>query len=107
MRSSIIKVGQKGEFSRITFVEEILLEYVCHQDLLMARVERIQVRIGILLAHIEVHEIVLDAIVVPIAEDARSEVCVGEDESSKIRDKRLNTPAGRNEVVSVGNVADV
>ena len=52
-------------------------------------------------------EVVLPAIVVVVAEDADAEVRVVEDEAAEIAHEWLNAEARRDEVVGVGQIADV
>ena len=69
-----VEVRVKAELCRVAFPNKILLEDIRDKDLLIARVEFIQVGIGVLLAHVEPDHVVLPEIVVVVAEDADAEV---------------------------------
>ncbi len=77
------------------------------KNLLIAPVELIEVRVGILLEHVERGDVVLPEIVVVVAENADAEIGVVENESAEIANEWLNAVAGRNEIVIVGQVADM
>ena len=74
---------------------------------MFARIEFVQVRIGVLLAHIERGEIVLPAIVVVVPENPDAEVRVVEDEAAEIAHERLHPDAHRDEIVIVRKVAQM
>ena len=67
----------------------------------------VQVGVGVLLAHVETGEVVLQAVVVVVAEKADAEIGVVENEPAKIAHKRLNPETRRNEIVVVGEIANV
>jgi len=102
-----IKIGVKTEFRSVALGEKILPKNIRDQNLLIARIEPIQVRVSILLAHVEGDEVVLPAVVVVVAEDARAEVGVIENEAAKIAHERLNTEARGDEVIIVRQIVDM
>src|ERR1700751_956160 len=75
----VVEVAEERKLTRITLPDQVLTENVCDVDLLRARLEFIQVRVGVLLAHVERGEVVLPAVVVVVAENADAEVRVVED----------------------------
>ena len=97
----------KAQLGRVTFREKILAENIGDQDLLIACVELVQIRVGVFLEHVEGGEIVLPAVVVVVAEDARAEIGVVENEAAKIAHEWLNAETRRNEIVIVREIADV
>ena len=107
MAARAIEVGVKAQLRRVTLREKILSENIRNQDLLIARVELVQVRVGVLLEHVESGEIVLPAVVVVVAENARAEIGVVEDEPAKIAHERLDAETRRNEIVVVREIANV
>jgi hypothetical protein len=93
-----VVVKQKADLRRVAFAQEILPENVADVDVLMARVETVQAAVGVLLQLGKIGGVELILIVGEAAEETRAEVVVGVDEAAKIRDKRLNTGAHRDEV---------
>src|SRR5205823_958677 len=91
-----VEVRMKAELRGVALPNKILLEDICDKDLLVARVEFIQVGIGVLLAHVERDHIVLPEIVVVVAEDTEAKVRVVENEAAEIADERLNAEARGN-----------
>ena len=57
--------------------------------------------------HVEGGDVVLPAVVVVVAENARAEIGVVEDEPAKIAHEWLNADARRNEIVIVREIAQV
>src|SRR4051812_1493060 len=82
MPAVVIEVAEERELAGVTFPDQILPEHIRDVDLLFPRIEFIQVRIRVLLAHIERGEIVLPAIVVVIPEDPNAEIGVVKNESA-------------------------
>ena len=79
---------------RVTFAQEILAIQICDDHALVARLKGIEFGIGVFLALVERHDVVLEAIVVQVTEEARPQIHIVKDESTKIRAKTLNTNAG-------------
>ena len=77
---------------KLALEKKILLEHVRDQHLLLARLESVEVRVGVFFPLVEIDEVVLPEVVVPVAEDARAEICIGIDEAAEIRDERLDAP---------------
>ena len=102
-----IKVGVKAQLCGVAPGKEVLAENVRDEDLLIAPVKLIQVRVGVLFEHVESDQIVLPEIVVVVPEDAGAKIRVIKNEPSEIADERLNAEPGGNEIVIVRQVADV
>src|ERR1700730_2795093 len=103
----VVEVPDERELTGIPLTDQILTENVCDIDLLRARLEFIQVRVGVLLAHVERGEVVLPTVVVVIDEDPDAEVRVVEDKAPKIANERLHADAQRNEIVIVREIAEM
>ena len=107
MHSAVVEVCKKAPLRRIARPDEILPIQVCDDHFLVAGVERVQFRVRVLLAHVEDSEIVLVKIVVPIAEEPRTEVHVVEKKSAKVRVERLVADAQRNKIVIVRQILEM
>src|SRR5207302_9205546 len=105
MPAVVVEVANKRELTGVTFPNQILPENIGDIDLLLARIELVQVRISILLAHVERGQIVLPAVVVVVPENPDAEVGVVENETAKIAHERLYRDAHRDEVVIAGQIA--
>src|SRR5947209_513475 len=84
MRASVIEVGVKTPLRGIARPQEVLPIEVANEHLLIALIKRVQLGVGIFLAQVEQGEVVLKAIVSPIAEESRAEVDVVEDKTAKV-----------------------
>src|SRR3546814_5128840 len=71
---------------------------VCSSDL---------ARVGVLLQPPEGREIILEAVVVAIAEQADAELAVVEQETAKIALERLDAEPDRIEIIAVGRVGEM
>ena len=74
-------------------------ENIGHVDLLVTPIELIQVRVSVLLEHVERGDVVLPAVIVVIAEDADTKVRVIKNEAAKIAYEWLNADTRGNEIV--------
>src|SRR5262245_7097203 len=81
MATGAVKVGVETQLRRVTFGEEILAKNIRNQDLLIARVKLVEIRVGIFLQHLERRQIVLPAIVIVVSKNSLAEVGVVEDEA--------------------------
>ena len=107
MPVGFVEVRVETELRGVALGEKILAKNIRDQDGLIARIEFVQVRIGVLLEHVEGGEIVLPAVVVVVAENAHAEIGVVENETAKIAHERLNAEARRNEIVVVREIAEM
>src|SRR4051812_3648323 len=107
MAIRLVDAGVETQLRGVAFKAKVLLIGIRDEDLLPARIETIQVGIGILLAHVEVGEVVLQAVVVGVAEDADSEIGIVKDEAAEIAHERLYANPRRDEVVVVRKITDV
>src|SRR5689334_23168309 len=82
----VVEIADEAELARVAFPNQVLPKNIRDVDLLIARIELVQVRIGVLLAHVEGGEIVLPAIVVVIAEKADAEIGVVKNKTAKVAD---------------------
>src|SRR2546421_5715077 len=103
----VVEVADEGELAGVTFPNQILPENIRDIDLLLARIELVQVGISILLAHIERGEIVLPAVIIVVPKNSDAEIGVVENKSAEVTHKRLHPDAHRNEVVIVRKIAEV
>jgi hypothetical protein len=72
MAAIVIEVSQETELAGVTFPNQILSENVRDIDLLLAPAELVEVRVSVFLQHVEGGDVVLPAVVVVIAENAKS-----------------------------------
>ena len=89
MRDALVEILMKAQLRRVTGRQEILAIQVRDEHALVAGREPVQLRIGVLLAHVEDRRVVLKAIVVEVAEEARAQVHVVENKPAEIADERL------------------
>src|SRR5208283_1754755 len=64
----IVLVGKKTEFRGVALGKKVLNVNVGHLHLLFARLEGIETTVGVLLQHVEIHEVVIDAVRTEISE---------------------------------------
>src|SRR4030081_103015 len=77
MPAGIVEVGNEIELAGVTFSNQVLPINVGGQDLLFAPlIDRVQIGIRILLQHVEGSDVPLPFIVVVVAENAPSQICV-------------------------------
>ena len=107
VRAAFIHIHVKAKLRGVALPNEVLAEDIRDQDVLMPRVERVQVRVSVLFAHVEKREVVLHAVVTGVAKEARAEIGVGENEAAEIRDERLDADAPGDEVVVIREVAEM
>ena len=93
MPAVVVEVGHETEFAGVTFPNQILPENVRDINLLVAPAELVQVGISVLLQHVEGGDVVLPAVVVVVAENARAQIGVVENETAEIAHERLNADA--------------
>ena len=88
---------------------EVLAVEVGDEDVVLAQVlaEVVQAAVGVLLDPPEPGQVVLEAVVVAVAEQAHAELVVLEQEAAEIGRERLDADADRVEVVALGDVAEV
>ncbi|PYI60085.1 MAG: hypothetical protein DMC59_04040, partial [Verrucomicrobia bacterium] len=84
-----VEVGQEAQLAGVTFPNQILPENVGDQNLLITPAKLIEVGVGVLLEHVEGGDIVLPAVVIVIAKNARAQVGVIENEAAEIAHERL------------------
>ena len=99
--AGVIEIGQESQLAGITFPNQILPENVGDQNLLITPAKLIEVRVSVLLEHVEGGDIVLPAVVVVVAENADPQVGVVENEAAEIAHERLDAGAHRNKIVIV------
>ena len=102
-----LKVGVETQLCGVTLGEEILAKDIRDQDPLVTRIKAIEIGVSVLLEHLERGEVVLPAIINVVAEEARAEVGVVEDETAEIAYERLNPKSGRHKVIVAGEIADM
>src|SRR6478672_539616 len=95
MSAAVVEVSVKAPLRGVSFPQKVLPIKVGNDDLLVAGIERVQLGVGIFLAHVESGEIVLETVVIPIAESADAEVHVIEEKAAKIGVERLQPGAQR------------
>ena len=88
----------------VAWFEEILSINVRDHHLLLAIVHAIEAAIGVLFEHREVSEVVLVAIGIQSAEYSQPGFLVRKNKASKIAIKRLDSGAGRDEVVVAAEI---
>src|ERR1700737_3982563 len=102
MAAVVVEIADKRQLARKTFPNQILPEKVRDKNLLAASfIDRVQIRVGIFLAHIEGGDVVLPAVIVVVTEKANAEIGIVENETAEIAHKRLHADAQRDEVIVV------
>src|SRR4051812_644817 len=96
MTAGSVEVCVKTQLRCVPFGEEILAVNIGNNDLLIARIEFIEIRVGVLLAHIEKGEIILPAVIVIVSENPNAQIRIVKNKPAEIADEGLNTQAGRN-----------
>ena len=71
---------------RVAGGQEVLAEDVGDDDLLLALLEGVQLAVGVLLEQVEVRGVLLPAVVDGVAEEARAQVDVAEEEARGSRE---------------------
>ena len=104
---AVVEVEMHGRLRGVAFHQEILLVEAGDDDLLVAGVEHVQAAVSVLLAEVEIGEVVLPLVVVPVPKEPRAKVRIVENEPAEIRNKWLDAEARSPEVVVVGKVAEV
>ena len=107
VRAAVIEVRVEAPLRRVALPQEILAIEIRDHDFLLAVVEGVQLRVRVLLAHVEAGHVVLETIVYCIAEDPRAEIDVVENESAKVGVERLKPAAKGEEVVVIRQVSEV
>src|ERR1044071_9890499 len=107
MRAAIIDVRMKARLRGVAVPDRVLPIDVHDGDALIARIKTVQLRVSVLLAHVEGGSVVLPLVVVPVAEDSSARLRVIEDEPAKIAVEGLIAEARRNEVVIVREIAQM
>src|ERR1044071_1373587 len=100
-------VGEGGGL-RVAGREKVLPVDVGHGHALLAQlVEDVQAGVGVLLQPVEEGQVVLEAVGGVVAEQAKTEVRVGEDEAAEVAGERLHAGPERDEVVVRREVAQL
>src|SRR6266404_3058236 len=89
MPAVVVEVADERELPGVAFPNQVLPENIRDVDLLLARVEFVEIGIRVLLAHVERGEIVLPAIVVVVPENPDAEIRIVENESAKNTKEQL------------------
>src|SRR5271168_3894502 len=104
MNAGIILVPRADKFGGVTGKEKVLKIDVSQNNLLMAAIEGVEAAVGVFFEHLEVHGVVLDAVAVPIAENAQAGLLVDKEKSAEIGVELLNAGAGGDEIVIIAEV---
>ena len=97
----------KAELGSVAAPQEVLAIQVGDDHALVAAIEPVQLGVGILLEQVEHDEVVLPAVVVEVPEQARAEINVVEDEPAKVAVERLCAETAGDEIVVLGQIAQV
>src|SRR5712691_11630387 len=90
MSAVVVEVADKRELAGVTFPNQVLPKNVGDIDLLLARIELVQVRVSIFLAHVEGREVVLPAVVIVVTKNPETKIGVIENKSAEIAHERLH-----------------
>src|SRR6266704_2707634 len=92
--------GVKAEFLRVAFAQKVLPIHVRDSHLLTSQsTKRVQTAVRVLLQPVEKREVVLVAVRRPVAEQARAEIRIAEDEATEVARKRLRSDPHGYEVI--------
>ena len=98
--AGLIVIVERAEIQRVALGEEIAPVEIGCVDLLAARLPVVEAAVGVLLQQVEVRQIVLEDVVVKVAEEARAGLFVAEDEAAEIAGEALDAHAERGEIDS-------
>ena len=98
MNGRVVLVGKKTEFRGVALRKEVLNVNVSNLYLLLARLEGVETAVGVLLQHVEVGQVVVDAVRTQVPEDSHSRLFIREDEAAKVAVELLNAGSDRHEV---------
>src|SRR5207248_6964051 len=107
MTAVIVEIREETELASVTFPDQILSKHIGYVDLLLAPAELVQVGVGVFLQHVESGNVVLPAIVVVIPENSDAQIRIVKNESAEIAHERLDAGPRRNEIVVIGEVANM
>src|SRR5207245_2252905 len=99
MNTPVVEICMKTEIGGVAFPKEILAIDVANEHDLVAGIKRVQLGMGVLLAHIKNSQIVLPSIVGVVAKQASAEINVVENKSAKITPERLIAETGGDEII--------
>src|SRR5205823_6259879 len=85
--AAVVEVRVEADLGRVAGEKEVLPEQVRDEDLLVAEVERVQPAVRVLLDLVEEREVVLPAVVVPVAEQAYARLVVTEQKPLEVADE--------------------
>src|SRR5208337_1260172 len=94
----IVLVGKKAEFRGVALGKKVLNVNVGNLYLLFTRLEGIETAVGVLLQHVEVGEVVVDAVRTQVPEYSHSRLLIREDEAAEVAGELLNSGTDRHEV---------
>ena len=104
---SVVFVVVVADFGGVSLGEKILNVKVGDHSLLVAVQEAVQSTVGVFFQEPEISRVVLQAIVIQIAKDAKAGLLLGEDEPAKVTGELLNAGAHRNEIVVRAEVGEL
>ena len=96
--AGLIVIVERAEIQRVALGEEIAPVEIGGVDLLAARSPAVEAAVGVLLQQVEVRQVVLEDVVVKVAEEARAGLFVAEDEAAEIAGEALDAHAERGEI---------
>src|SRR5580700_2254944 len=73
----------------------------------MTAFESVEAAVGVFLEKLKIHGVVLDAVAVPVAEDAQAGLFIHEKKSAEIGIELLNAGAGGDEIVAVAEIMEL
>src|SRR5262249_39064609 len=94
----LIVIVERAEVERVALGEEIAPVEVRSVHLLPARPPAVETAIGILLQHVEVRDVVLNNVVVQVAEEPRARLFVAEDQPARVAGETLDAYAKAGEI---------
>ena len=89
----IVEVADETELAGVAFPNQVLSKNIGDVNLLVPRVELIQIGKSIFLQHLEGGDVVLPAVVVVVPKNAHAQIGIVENKTAKIADEGLNAGA--------------
>src|SRR3954454_11365020 len=99
MDMSQVAIDVVAELGGIALREEVLNVDIRHSDILVARFECIQAAVGVLLQEIETRQVVLNAVVPQVPEEAKARLLFRKNKAAEVAGELLRAGADGEEVI--------
>src|SRR5580692_7249970 len=104
MHARIIFVPGSDKFRGVTRKEKVLQIDVSKHNLLVTAIKSVEAAVGVFLKKLKIRGVVLDAVALPVAENAQTGLLVNEKKAAEIGIELLNAGARGDEIVVVAEI---